>query len=186
MHIFKDNKQGLSERYNEILNTPGYSDKIALFVHDDVELEDLFLYEKLANSPYSITGLAGAKSFNKQSPNLAWHLSSPVEDYVGEVSHKDRNNNVWTSIFGKTNCRALILDGLFFACKIDDLKQKELEFDINFNFHFYDIAFCLRANEKKVACGVLPIKVIHHGLGDSMLTPEWNEANLKFKEVYCK
>lgn len=186
MHIFKDNTRGLSECYNEVLKTPSYSNCVALFVHDDVELEDVFLYEKLTTSPFGITGLAGARSFNKQSPKLAWHLSSPKEDYVGEVAHKDRNGNVWTSVFGKTNSRALVLDGLFIAVDIAKLNEQGLEFDTNFNFHFYDIAFCLRANEAKVPCGVLPIRAIHHGLGDSMLTPDWEAANTKFKEVYCK
>jgi hypothetical protein len=47
------------------------------------------------------------------------------------------------------------------------------------------MSFCLNANEKKVTSGVLPIRVIHYGLGDSMLTPEWEESNKKFKEIYC-
>jgi GT2 family glycosyltransferase len=158
---------------------------MVLFVHDDVDLEDLFLYEKLMRSPYSITGLAGAKSFNKQSEKQAWHLSAPREDHVGEVAHINLEN-IWTTVFGPTRSRALTIDGLFIACKVKDLAEKGLTFDENFNFHFYDIAFCLRANEKKVACGVLPIRVIHHGLGDSMLTPDWEEANKKFKEHYCK
>jgi len=33
---------------------------------------------------------------------------------------------------------------------------------------------------------VLPIRVIHYGLGDSMLTTEWEEANVRFKQSYCK
>lgn len=182
--IFKDNKRGLSECYNEILTDEKHQDKAALFVHDDVVLEDLFLYEKLINSPYSITGLAGAKSFDKSSDKLAWHLSAPKQDYVGEVAHYNQEN-VWTTVFGPTKSRALVIDGLFIACKIKELKEKELLFDTNFNFHFYDIAFCLKANEKRVSCGVLPIRTIHYGLGDSMLTPEWEEANTKFKQTYC-
>lgn len=184
-HLFKDNKRGLSECYNEVLKDPNNFNKTVLFVHDDVVLEDLFLYEKLINSPYSITGLAGAKSFNKQSHKLAWHLSAPREDHVGEVAHSN-SEHTWTTVFGSTNSRALIIDGLFVACKVKDLIEKDLTFDENFNFHFYDIAFCLRANNKKVTCGVLPIRVIHYGLGDSMLTDQWEEANSKFKEVYCK
>lgn len=184
-HVFKDNDRGLSECYNEILKDPNNLNKIVLFVHDDVELEDVFLYEKLIGSPYSITGLAGAKSFNKQSDKLAWHLSAPKEDYVGEVAHVN-HKNIWTTVFGPTNSRALTIDGLFIACKVKDLVEKGLTFDENFNFHFYDIAFCLRANERKVTCGVLPIRVIHHGLGDSMLTLDWEETNKKFKEHYCK
>jgi GT2 family glycosyltransferase len=183
--VFKDNKRGLSECYNEVLRNPSNKNKIVLFVHDDIELEDIFLYEKLANSPYSITGLAGAKSFHKQSNKLAWHLSAPKEHYVGEVAHI-KDGAAWTTCFGPTNSRALTIDGLFIACKVNDLLEKGVEFDENFNFHFYDIAFCLRANEKKVTCGVLPIRVIHHGLGDSMLTPDWEETNLKFKQHYCK
>lgn len=183
-HIFKDNKRGLSECYNDILNDPAHEDKIALFVHDDVVLEDLFLYEKLINSPYSITGLAGAKSFDKGSNKLAWHLCAPREDYVGEVSHV-HGEKTWTTVFGSTKSRALVIDGLFIACRVKDLKEKELTFDTNFNFHFYDIAFCLRACEKRVTCGVLPIQVLHYGIGDSMLTPQWEEANIKFKQVYC-
>ena len=183
--VFKDNKRGLSECYNEVLKNPDNKNKIILFVHDDVELEDVFLYEKLVGSPYAITGLAGAKSFSKQSNKLAWHLCSPKQDHVGEVAHNN-NGSVWTTCFGPTSSRALTMDGLFLACKAKELLEKGLEFDENFNFHFYDIAFCLRANEKKVTCGVLPIRAVHHGLGDSMLTPEWEEANLKFKQHYCK
>lgn len=184
-HVFKDNTRGLSVCYNEILKDPKNLQSTVLFVHDDVELEDLFLYEKLIESPYSITGLAGAKSFNKQADKLAWHLCAPRTDYVGEVAHIG-NNKTWTTVFGNTKSRTLTIDGLFISCKVKDLIEKELEFDESFNFHFYDIAFCLRANDKKVSCGVLPIKALHHGLGDSMLTPEWEEANIRFKEAYCK
>jgi hypothetical protein len=184
IHVFKDNQRGLSECYNDIIKDPSNIDKTVLFVHDDVVLEDLFLYEKLINSPYSITGLAGAKSFNKQADKLAWHLCAPKQDFVGEVAHI-KDDNIWTTVFGQSKSRALIIDGLFISVKVKDLTEKNLEFDNNFGFHFYDIAFCLRANEKKVTVGVLPIRAIHYGLGDSMLTSHWEETNKKFKEIYC-
>jgi hypothetical protein len=184
-YIFKDNRRGLSECYNSVLKDPANMNKTVLFVHDDVVLEDIFLYEKLINSPYSITGLAGTKGFNKKSDKMAWHLSSTSrEDFVGEVAHT-KNNEVWTTCFGKTKGRTLIIDGLFIACKVKDLVDKELYFDEQFNFHHYDMSFCLKANEKKVTVGVLPIRTIHYGLGDSMLTPDWEESNKKFKEIYC-
>ena len=183
-HVFKDNKRGLSECYNEVLKDQANANKTVLFVHDDVSLEDLFLYEKLIDSPYSITGLAGAKSFNKQSDKLAWHLSAPREDHVGEVAHISEGRT-WTTVFGNTKSRALTIDGLFIACKVKDLLEKDLTFDERFNFHFYDIAFCLRAHEKQVKCGVLPINVVHSGLGDSMLTEDWEQTSKRFKETYC-
>lgn len=181
--IFKNNTRGLSECYNEVLTDSANKHKTALFVHDDVVLDDIFLYEKLTNSPYSITGLAGAKTFNKQSNKLAWHLASDKSNYVGEVAHY-KDGRSWTTVFGPTTSRALIIDGLFISCKVEDIVSAGLEFDTSFGFHFYDIAFCLRANEKRVSCGVLPIKATHYGLGDSMLTSEWEEANFKFKQAY--
>jgi hypothetical protein len=186
-HIFKDNKKGLGLCYNEILKDPNNLDKIALFVHDDVVLEDIFLYEKLMFSPYSITGLAGTKSFNKKADKMAWHLASNGrEDFVGEVAHVNQSKQAWTTVFGPTQSRALIVDGLFIACKVKDLVDNDLYFDEQFEWHHYDMSFCLRANEKKVKVGVLPIKVLHYGLGDSMLSSEWEESNKKFKEIYCK
>jgi hypothetical protein len=185
-HIFKDNKRGLTECYNEILKDPVNLDKTVLFVHDDVVLEDLFLYEKLIDSPYSITGLAGAKTFNKASDKLAWHLAADRANYVGEVCHVNKEQGVWTTCFGPTKSRALTIDGLFISCKVKDLVEKELFFDEEFSFHFYDISFCMRAHEKKVTCGVLPIRVVHAGLGDSMLTPEWETQNQLFRKKYCK
>lgn len=189
--VFREgaSSEGLSHCYNQILKDPANFNKIALFVHDDVVIEDMFLYEKLTTSPYSITGLAGATTFNRTNSQLAWHLCSPKENHVGEVSHAHidwRNNTtIWTSVFGKTKSRALVLDGLFICCNISDVVSKGLEFDKRFKFHFYDLAFCLRANNLQVKCGVLPIKVIHYGLGDSMLTDEWKQTNEEFKKIYC-
>lgn len=184
-HIFKDNKRGLSECYNEVLYDPSNANKIVLFVHDDIELEDIFLFEKLTNSPYSITGLAGTKTFNKRSDKLAWHIAAENRtSFVGEVSHA-KDGRIWTTVFGPTQSRALVVDGLFIACKVNDVTSKQLQFDDDFRFHFYDIAFCLRANDSKVTCGVMPIRAIHHGLGDSMLTEDWESANLNFKNKYC-
>lgn len=183
--LFSNNQRGLSECYNEVLKDEKNSNKTVLFVHDDLELEDLFLAEKLKQSPYTVTGLAGSLSFNKKAEKAAWHLAASPTDFVGEVSHYHPTRGVWTTVFGKTNSRALILDGLFLAVKVNELKEKNVLFDEEFGFHFYDIAFCLRAHENKVKCGVLPINVVHHGLGDSMMSPEWEEANTKFKQKYC-
>jgi hypothetical protein len=183
-YIFKNNELGLSECYNKILTNPSYLGWTVLFVHDDVILEDLFLYEKLISSPYTITGLAGTKSFDKKAEHLAWHLAGNPRDFVGEVAHK-HEGQTFTTKFGPTDSRALIIDGLFISCKVTELVENELYFDEAFGFHFYDICFCLAANEKKVTCGVLPIRAIHYGLGDSMLATSWKVANVKFKQTYC-
>lgn len=176
--IVKENKEGLSKVYNKHLKNSKYKNNILLFVHDDVELEDLFLVEKLNQSPYIVTGLAGCKQIDLTQPP-AWHLMSKREDQLGEVAHIHQGN-VWTSVFGPTKSRALLIDGLFIAVDVQRALEKEIEFDEDFDFHHYDLAFCLNCNKKKATVGVIPIRVIHHGLGDSMNTPEWEKNASKF------
>lgn len=183
-NIIFDNKEGLPKIYNQFL-TEKYKDQKLIFVHDDVIIDDLFWEEKLtiAFEKYDIVGLAGSKKCNLSSSAPAWHLMCNREDMVGEVAHsKDKKS--WTTVFGPTDSRALILDGLFIAVNVKRLLETNTKFDENFTFHHYDISFCLRANQNKLKMGVCPIKVTHFGLGDSMMSSEWNESAEKFKTLY--
>jgi hypothetical protein len=182
--IKKNNKEGLSKVYNEFLKNEKCKNSILLFVHDDVELDDMFLVEKLNNSPYIVTGLAGCKQIDLSKPS-AWHLMSDRKTHVGEVAHSS-NGQVWTSVFGPTNSRALLIDGLFIAVDVEKALEKQIEFDETFEFHHYDLAFCLDCNKKKASVGVLPIRVIHHGLGDSMNTKEWHDSSKLFRDKFKK
>lgn len=104
---------------------------------------------------------------------------------VGEVAHsKDKMS--WTTVFGPTNSRALILDGLFIAVDVNKLLETNTFFDENFSFHHYDISFCLRANQNKLKMGVCPLKVTHYGLGDSMNSQNWTKSAELFKKLYNK
>lgn len=182
--IVKNNKKGLSTLYNEFLNKKEYEKDILLFVHDDVEIEDLFLVEKLNDSPYVVSGLAGCNQIDLAKPP-AWHLMSDRNSQLGEVSHT-KEGKVWTTVFGPTKGRALLIDGLFIAVNVEKALEKQIKFDEEFDFHHYDLAFCLDCNSKKASVGVIPIRVVHHGLGDSMLTPEWNTSSKKFREKFLK
>lgn len=179
-----ENKEGLPKIYNKFLTEENKDYKI-IFVHDDVLIEDLFFEEKLTRAfeKYDIVGLAGAKKCKINSPMVAWHLMCEREDMVGEVAHS-KEKEYWTTCFGPTDTRALILDGLFIAVNVQRLLDTNTKFDENFAFHHYDISFCLKANQNKLKMGVYPIKVTHFGLGDSMRTPEWEASALKFKELY--
>lgn len=179
-----NNKEGLPKIYNNFL-TEEYKNFKIIFVHDDVLIEDLFFEEKLdlAFQKYDIVGLAGSKKCKITSPVPAWHLMCDPQDAVGEVTHS-KDKKYWTTVFGSTDSRALILDGLFLAVDVNKLLETSTKFDENFTFHHYDISFCLRANQNKLKMGVYPIKVTHFGLGDSMRTPEWVESAEKFKSLY--
>jgi hypothetical protein len=114
---------------------------------------------------------------------MAWHLCCQRNEMLGEVSHK-KDDTVWTTVFGPTKGRVLIIDGLFIAVNVEEILKSNARFDEKFHFHHYDMAFCLSCNKNKVKVGVLPINVIHHGLGDSMMSEEWEKSNILFKEIY--
>jgi hypothetical protein len=179
-----ENKEGLPKVYNSFINEDNRNSYI-IFIHDDVLIEDMFLEEKLklAFDKYDIVGLAGSKKCNLYAPFPAWHLMSDKNDWVGEVAHS-KDKKKWTTVFGETDSRALILDGLFIGVNVSKLLDSNTRFDENFDFHHYDISFCLTANNNKLKMGVYPISVTHFGLGDSMNSPEWHNSAKKFKELY--
>ena len=181
--VLYENKKGLTKLYNSFI-TEENKDKKIIFIHDDVLIEDVFLFEKLdvAFEKYDIVGLAGTKKCDITKPP-AWHLMSERQDHVGEVAHS-KDKVYWTTVFGPTDSRALIIDGLFMAVSVKRLLDTGTRFDENFDFHHYDITFCLNANKNKLKIGVYPIKVTHFGLGDSMNTQEWMESSLKFQKLY--
>jgi hypothetical protein len=183
--IVFENKLGLPALYNSFICEENINKKI-IFMHDDVLIQDLFFDEKieLAFAKYDIVGLAGAKTCDLQAPMKAWHLMTSRENMVGEVGHsKDKKS--WTTTFGPTDSRALIIDGLFIAVDVNKLLQTKTYFDEDFDFHHYDMTFCLRANQNKLKIGVYPIQVLHFGLGDSMMSDQWQKSAIRFKEKYC-
>ena len=182
-NFITNNTKGLPEVYNMLLRNPMYEKDILVFVHDDVLIEDLFFREKLNNSPYIITGLAGCNSINLNKPS-AWHLlcNSPG-NMLGEVAHS-KEDKTWTTVFGPTAGRALLIDGLFIAIDMEKFLPYNVNFDEDFKFHHYDISFCLRCNSSKITVGVQPIKVNHYGLGDSMYSDEWGKSADIFKRKY--
>jgi hypothetical protein len=182
--IVYENKEGLSKLYNKYIIEENRGYKI-IFVHDDVIIEDLFLFDKLdlAFEKFDVVGLAGAKQCNLATDVPAWHMMAQRESFVGEVAHSHKGRQ-WTTVFGETPSRALVIDGLFIAVDVNKLLDTNTKFIEEFEFHHYDIAFCLKANENKVKIGVYPIKVVHFGLGDSMNTPEWKASAEKFKKIF--
>jgi hypothetical protein len=184
-HIVYENKQGLPKIYNQFISESN-KDTFLVFVHDDVIIEDLFFKEKLCSAfeKYDIVGLAGTKSCDVNSEMSAWHLMSPRNNFVGEVCHS-HDKLFWTTPFGKTPSRALLIDGLFIGVNVNRLLETNTKFDEDFEFHHYDISFCLTANQNKLKIGVYPIKVTHFGLGNSMNSPEWFNSSIKFKQKYA-
>lgn len=199
LEIEEENTTGLSKLYNKFLARPKWNwlygtDDIIVFMHDDLEVHDQFLVEKLkkAHETYDIVGLAGATSqrYTKDKPSV-WHLCKDKNDDTrGIVSHfipKGFNNSANahynSAYFGPTPSKVDVIDGLFISVKVKALEEKNVTFDDDFNFHHYDMALCLRAKQAGLKIGVWPIFCVHHGLGE-FNTPEWKASHELFIQKY--
>lgn len=169
--IVCNNKRGLSEVYNECIMQ--WKDSKIIFVHDDVEIHDLFFKDKLdkAFMLFDIVGLAGGREANFSKYNdyeqqtLMWHLMAPRDKLSGFVSHYF-GNNIWnSSYFGPTPARTITIDGLFISVDAAKCIENGAYFDEEYKFHYYDLAFSINAHNKGLKVGTYPIFVVHHGLG---------------------
>jgi hypothetical protein len=180
--IILDNKEGLSAVYNRFLSND-YKDKIVTFCHDDLIIDTIYLCEHLNKSPYIVTGLAGANKFKSTSTPPAWHIMTEENSRVGEVKHI-KDGVIFTTIFGPTFGNARLVDGLFIAVNVEKILKTKAKFNTNYNFHLYDLAFCIECLKENISIGIMPINVIHYGLGDSMLTKDWEDNARKFLNEY--
>jgi hypothetical protein len=175
--MYCNNIESLAKVYNKEL-TLNNKDKIVLFVHDDVVIEDLFLVDKLneAIQQFDIIGLAGIKApIALKSPAL-WHLMGPPTQYSGAVAHFEKNGpRRFMTSFGPTPERVVLLDGVFLAINIERILEKGLKFDESnpAKFHFYDLNFCLDANKLGLKLGTWPIWVTHKSHGLEQTSKDW-------------
>lgn len=189
---FLDNTKGLPTVYNQALDL--FSDSSCIiFVHDDVVIEDQFLFHKIFdlfnNQDIGVVGLAGATNFEPHPKyGCYWHLCSKDRqtDLSGSVNHFTKgvtpenfhSHPSYQSVYGFTPKRCLVMDGLFLA--VCPKKLNGARFDEQFQFHHYDLDFCLTCNSKRVKMSTSSIKVTHASGGESGLGNEWLESNKKF------
>lgn len=189
--IFYENTAGLSTRYNEAIDKHKDSVDALVFVHDDVFISDVFLDEKLEQGfkTYGILGVAGSSRFLLNEP-IVWH-NSPKDTWSGSVEHPMVNKGAtgstaqtyyWSS-FGPAPKTCAVIDGLFIAA---DLKQiGKVRFQPEFDFHFYDLAFCMEAYFEKVKVGTSNIHLTHMSHGN-YASGGWREMQEKFNKKYKK
>lgn len=188
-----ENSKSLPQVYNNYFTKKVEAKHdIVIFCHDDLYIDDPKLRGKLYKSiyvdKYDIVGLAGAGTckIDKNIPTL-WHLMSERESWSGTVFHpygKD-TNQVMSTTYGPTPKRCLVMDGLFLAVNIKRARQVKWRFNENFNFHHYDIASCLDANEKELKLGTCMVHAIHDSPGlHSTSDEDWQTSQNKFLELY--
>ncbi len=175
-HIAFENRRGLPAVYNERIAAADAS-PILVFIHDDVWLDDHFFFEHIttAVSSVDIAGVAGNRrrvpgqpSWAFRSPNFDWddpqHLSGTVghgPDPFGKLA-----------CFGPVPASCELLDGVLLATRRDLLREKQVGFDEQFDFHFYDLDFCRSARQADLRLATWPVAITHQSRGNAG-SPDW-------------
>jgi len=71
------------------------------------------------------------------------------------------------------------MDGVFLAARVSSLLDRNVRFDEQFPFHFYDVDFCRTATAAGLKLGTWPIAISHASSG-IFGSPEWH----KYKFMY--
>jgi predicted O-linked N-acetylglucosamine transferase (SPINDLY family) len=181
LQLFDNNTRGLSSIYNSAIAYAARHPAILVFVHDDVWLSDNFWNERIRESlaRFDVVGLAGNVRRVPRQP--AWCYPTPdlrreePEYLSGTVGHGKGfpSKNVLT--FGPSGKECKLLDGLLLIADSETLKSRDLRFDEQFKFHFYDMDFCRQAELKGLRMGTWPLSVVHESVG-SFGSRSWREG----------
>lgn len=183
------NKEGLPKVYNNTINQHQDAD-IIVFIHDDIILNDIMLFDKLLaakDAGLDIVGVAGAKGYEVpdiNQPTGWWSPPNAKFGFAGQVCHYDAEKGCYfTTSYGPCPQRVLVIDGCFIAIMRSAL-DKGLKFNEKFNFDFYDIALCMDAYKQGLKVGVSPIMLTHNSVGRGFLKPSFLEAQKLFVSEY--
>lgn len=187
LQITYNNKIGLCESYNKIINQP-VKHKYIAFCHHDVSLQYANLITGITDGlqKFDVIGVAGGKNPKILEKNL-WHWMMPQVDYRGFAAHAADSGKLFVTNFGPSPDRVAVLDGVFIAFEHDKIKQSNARFDEQFIWHHYDIDFSLTCNKNKLKLGVYPILIYHESPGlKDINNAEWNRSNQAFINKWNK
>ncbi len=186
-HIVFENQQGLPIVYNARINARE-GQPILAFIHDDVWIDDFFFADRIIHGlkTYDVLGVAGNRRRVHNQPAWAfidnkftWDARSNLS---GSVAHGNQPFGA-ISVFGVTPTQCELLDGVFLAAKKSRLNATEVQFDPNFDFHFYDMDFCRSARKKGLRLGTWPICLTHQS-GGAFGSSKWNEKYRLYQEKW--
>jgi hypothetical protein len=164
LNAFLENKLGLPLLYNRFL-TEEHRDDLAVFVHDDLWLDDFFFADRIRAGleAFDVIGLAGNRRLVPGA--AAWHVKNEQMEWdaewiSGAVCHGKQPLGQ-PSIYGPTPAPVQLLDGVLLAVRVSKLLDAGVRFDERFSFHFYDLDFSRQANSASLKVGTWPIAVTH-------------------------
>lgn len=180
LRVAAENSEGLPRVYNRQICEEN-REKILLFVHDDVWLDDFFVCDRLerALEEFDVVGVAGNTRRVPRQPNWSHVSESPFvadspANLSGFVAHGPQPGAALNR-YGISGRACMLLDGLFLAARCRSLLDAAVRYDERFDFHFYDMDFCRSAERAGLRIGTWPIAVTHAS-GALFGTPAWRSA----------
>jgi GT2 family glycosyltransferase len=189
LRLFAANRIGLPTLYNRALREAAADPAILVFVHDDVAFQDFFWPNHLVEALrlFDVVGLAGNTRRVPGQP--AWRfLNDRLErderaHLSGIVAHGKSWPPDYVSYFGPPYQRVKLLDGVLLAAQSEKLLASSVAFDERFDFHFYDLDFCRRAEQCGLTLGTCSVSVLHASDGE-FGTPAWRAAYARYLEKW--
>jgi len=181
--IYFENRRGLPDVYNESLMSA--DSEIAIFIHDDVWIDDFFLADRVLDAVkfYDVFGVVGNRRRIHLQPSWAFltieGLWDAQENLSGSIAHGQKAFGK-VGYFGPTPASCELLDGVFIGVRKSALREAKVYFDPEFNFHFYDVDFCIEASRNKLRMGTWPIALTHQSTGG------YNQSWLDSYYIFCK
>ncbi|AFY28568.1 methyltransferase domain-containing protein [Cyanobium gracile] len=178
-----ENSIGLPDVYNKAIESSATSDGI-VFVHDDVWIEDILFIERVREGleQFDAFGVIGNRRLVLGQPSWAYtslEFSWDQEvNLIGAIAHGDYP---FGEIMKFTNTKGAceLVDGVMIAASCLQLRQRNIQFDQQFSFHFYDLDFCRQLRKAGLSLGVYPISLTHQSRG-KLGTEEWKDSYIRY------
>ena len=195
MAFIPNNKDKLSVVYNrELYSAREIGDHdFVVFMHADVKLDlkhFISHIEEVADK-YDVIGLCGTTIVNVSQSPLNWYTGSRLnpDQRWGCVTHSE--HGMMQSFFSKdreavTDHEVACIDGMCIVFGPKAIADKELNFDTQFSFDFYDtdISFqCLMQRNLKLGVIVEP-SLVHDSIGRSITTDEFLVHEIDFRKKW--
>lgn len=180
------NTRGLSEIFNEAI-TAAPENALLVFIHDDVWIDENHFVQAIEHGlqQYDVIGVAGNARMHPEHVGWCFIDSQFTWDdaaYLrGAVSHGQHAFGP-ASLYGQSAGDAQLMDGVFLAAHKQQLR--EVRFDPQFDFHFYDLDFCRTATQAGLKLGVWPVQMTHQS-GGAFGSPRWREKYLQYRQKWA-
>jgi GT2 family glycosyltransferase len=177
-HLSFANQRGLPEIYNARI-AAGDHGELVVFVHDDVWIDDFFLADRVVDGlqRFDVIGVIGNRRRVPRQPSWAFLDTRCTWDdrqYLkGSIAHGEEPFGL-VDRFGSVPAECELLDGVFLAARTATLRERDVLFDPQFDFHCYDLDFCRTARQRGLRLGAWPICLTHQSKG-AFNSPAWTE-----------